>query len=48
MGNQGPEEQKRKEMEMVEVAEEPQEEEDQQVGMEQIPKETQLPVEDEV
>ena len=37
-----------KEMEIVEVAEEPQEEEYEQVGMEKIPKEAQLPVEEEI
>ena len=36
-----------KEMEIVELAEEPQGEEDEQVRMKQIPEETQLPVEDE-
>ena len=35
-------------MEIVEVAEEPQEEEYEQVGMEKIPKEAQLPVEEEI
>ena len=44
----GPKSRKRKEMEIVEVAEEHEEEEEEQVGMEQIPKESQLPVEDEL
>ena len=35
-------------MEIVEVAEEPEEEEHEQLGMEQIPGEAQLPVEDEM
>ena len=39
---------KRREMEIVEVAKEPQEEEDEPVWMEQIPEEAQFPVEDEV
>ena len=37
-----------KEMETVEVAVEHEEEEDEQVGMEQIPEDSQLPVEDEM
>ena len=45
----GPKSRKMKEMEIVEFAEEPQEEEEEeQVGMEQIPKEAQLPVEEEI
>ena len=44
----GPNSRKRKEMEIVEVAEEPQEEEDKPVGMEQIPVGSQLPSEDEM
>ena len=36
-----------KEMEIVEVVEEPQEEEEEQVEMEQFPGESQIPVEDE-
>ena len=43
----GPKSKKRKEMEIMEGVEEPQEEEE-LVGMEQIPKEAQLPFEDEV
>ena len=43
----GPKSRKRKEMEIVELAEEPQGEEDEQVRMKQIPEETQLPMEDE-
>ena len=43
----GPKSRKRKEMEIVEVAKE-HEEEEEQVGMEQILKESQLPVEDEM
>ena len=39
---------KRKEMEIVEVAEEPVEEEHEQLGMEKIPREGQLPTEDEM
>ena len=39
---------KRKEMEIVEVAEEHEREEEEQLGMEQIPNEGQLPVEDEM
>ena len=39
---------KRKEMEIMEVAEEPHEEEDEPVGMEQIPVGSQLPSEDEM
>ena len=35
-------------MEIEEVAEDPQEEEEEQVGMEKIPKEAQLPVEEEI
>ena len=37
-----------KEMEIVEVVEEPEEEEHDQLGMEQIPREGQLPAEDEM
>ena len=44
----GPKSKKRKEMEILELAEEPQEEEDEPVGMEQIPKWGQLPLEDEM
>ena len=44
----GPKSRKMREMEIVEVAEKPQEEEDELVGMEQIPEEAQLQVEDEV
>ena len=44
----GPKSRKRKEMEIVEVEEEPREEEDEPVGMEQIPEEAQRPIEDEV
>ena len=43
----GPKSRKKKEMEIVEVAEEPHEEEEQQVEMEQFPRESQMPVEDE-
>ena len=43
-----PKSRKRKEMEIIEVVEEHQEEEDEPVGMEKIPKEAQLPVEDEI
>ena len=44
----GPKSRKRKEMEIMEVAEEPQEEEDEPVGMEQIPLGGQLPYKDEM
>ena len=44
----GPKNIKRKEMEIVEVAEEPKEEEHEQLGMEQIPGEGQLLAEDEM
>ena len=44
----GPKNKKRKEMEIVEVEEEPKEEENEQLGMEQIPYEGQLPAEDEI
>ena len=44
----GPKSRKRKEMEIVKVAEEPQEEEEEQVWMEQFPGESQLPVEEEM
>ena len=44
----GPKSRKMKEMEIVEVAEEPQEEEEEQVGMKKIPKEAQLPGEEEI
>ena len=44
----GPRSRKRKEMEIMEVAEEPQEEEDELVGMEQIPDWGQLPSENEI
>ena len=44
----GPKSRKRKEMEIVEVAKEPEEEENEQLGMEQIPDEGQLPVEEEM
>ena len=44
----GPKKRKRKEMEIMEVAEEPQEEEDEPVGMEQIIVGGQLPSEDEM
>ena len=44
----GPKRRKRKEMEIVEVTEEPKEEEKEQLGMEQIPDEGQLPVEEEM
>ena len=42
----GPNNIKRKEMEIVEVVEEPKEEEHEQLGMEQIPREGQLPAKD--
>ena len=42
----GPKSRKRKEMEIMEIAKEPQEEEDEPVGMEQIPVGSQLPSED--
>ena len=44
----GPNSRKRKEKEIVEVEEEPQEEEEEQVGMKQFPRESQLPVEEEM
>ena len=44
----GPKNIKIKEMQIVEVVEEPEEEEHEQLGMEQIPREGQLPVEDEM
>ena len=44
----GPKSRKRKEMEIVEVTEEPQKEEEEQVGMEQFPRKSQLPVEEEM
>ena len=44
----GPNSRKRKEMEIMEVAEESQEEEDEPVGMKQIPVEAQLPSEEEM
>ena len=44
----GPKSGKRKEMEIMEVAEEPREEEEEQVRMEKTPKEAHLPDEDEV
>ena len=44
----GPKSKKMKEMEIVEVAEEHEEEEEEQVGIEQIPEESQLPVEEEM
>ena len=44
----GPKNRKRKEMEIVEVAKEPEEEEHEQLGMVQIPREGQLPIEDEM
>ena len=44
----GPKYRKRKEMEIVEVAEEPEEKEHEQLGIEQIPGEGQLPIEDEM
>ena len=44
----GPKNIKMKEMEIVEVAKEPEEEEHDQLGMEQIPGEGQLPAEDEM
>ena len=44
----GPKSRMKKEMEIVEVNEEHEEEEEEQVGMEQIPKESQLPMEDEM
>ena len=44
----GPKSRKRKEMEIIEIAEEIQEDEEEQVGMEQIPEEAQLLVEEEI
>ena len=44
----GPKSRKRKEMEIMEVAEEPREEEDEPVGMEQIPAGDQFPSKDEI
>ena len=44
----GPKRRKRKEMEIVEMTEEPKEEENEQLGMEQIPDEGQLPAEEEM
>ena len=46
MVTKGPNNIKRKEMEIVEVVEEPEEEEHEQLGMEQIPREGQLPAKD--
>ena len=44
----GPKSKKRKEMEIMEVVEKPGEEENEQLGMEQIPEEGQLPTEEEM
>ena len=45
----GPKNKKRNEMEIVEVAEEPEEEEEnEQLGTEQFPEESQLPIEEEM
>ena len=44
----GPKNRKKKEMEIMEVEEEPEEKEHEQLGMEQIPDEGQLPTEDEM
>ena len=44
----GPKNKKRKEMEIVEVAERPDEEENEELGMGQIPEESQLPTEEEI
>ena len=44
----GPKNRKMKEMEILEVVKDPEEEEHEQFGMEQIPRECQLPVENEM
>ena len=44
----GPKNKKRKEIEIMEVAERPDEEENEELGMGQIPEESQLPIEEEM